>query len=132
MNALFEQLLSLLPSRFARTHATSPVVNRVRLGPNDWRSIHHPSGLSIRCLDGQATVTQEGDPRDLLLVAGETFDVSGDRHLYLTADRGAELLIGTSMAASSLIVSGGEGVWCPATRAGTRPPSPISMTPSRP
>jgi hypothetical protein len=36
-------------------------------------------------------LTQEGDPRDLLLVAGESFDVSSDTHLYVQAERDAVL-----------------------------------------
>jgi quercetin dioxygenase-like cupin family protein len=100
MNVLCTPLLKLLVRRFVAEDSASPAVTRVRLPPTGWHSIHRPRGQSIRCLAGQATVTQEGDPRDLLLVPGETFDVERDRHLYLTTDTGAELQFATSMTLS--------------------------------
>ena len=100
MNGLFKPLLRLLARRFVAEDHASPAVTRVRLPATGWHSIHRPRGLSIRCLAGRATLTQEGDPRDLLLVPGETFDVERDRHLYLTTDTGAELQFATSMALS--------------------------------
>jgi hypothetical protein len=37
-----------------------------------WRSIRKLAGLSIQCLHGRVTVTQEGDPRAVLLAAGKS------------------------------------------------------------
>jgi len=72
----------------------------VTMPANDWRSIRRPAGLSIRCLRGRVTITQEGDPRDLLLVAGESYDVARNEHLYVQAQREAELRFASLIAAN--------------------------------
>jgi hypothetical protein len=63
----------------------------VELAPHGWRSIAQPQGMHIKCLQGTAVITQEGDPRDQLLVAGETFTVTRPGHLYMQATQACEL-----------------------------------------
>jgi len=72
----------------------------VTMPANGWRSIRKPAGVSIRCLRGRVTITQEGDPRDLLLVAGESYDVARNEHLYVQAEREAELRFASMIAAN--------------------------------
>ncbi len=45
-------------------------------------------GDRVECLDGSVWITQDGDPRDVLLDAGETFtlDRSGTTIVYALAD----------------------------------------------
>jgi hypothetical protein len=45
-------------------------------------------GMSMRCLAGSLWVTQDGDPRDIVLTPGETFtlDRDGLAIVYATAD----------------------------------------------
>jgi len=63
----------------------------VKLVQHGWQSIDHPQGMQIKCLQGTAVITQEGDPRDQLLVAGETFTVTRPEHLYVQATQACEL-----------------------------------------
>lgn len=84
----------------ADRRARVPTVEHVTLPTNGWRSIHRPAGLSIRCHRGRVVITQEGDPRDFLLVAGESYDVTRNAHLYVQAERDAELLFAPKKLAS--------------------------------
>ncbi len=63
----------------------------VTLAQHGWRSIARPLGMRITCLRGNAVITQQGDPRDLLLVAGESFTVTRPEHLYVQATHDCEL-----------------------------------------
>jgi hypothetical protein len=104
MKALFQKLLSQIsPSLIATSDAGcagGPDLAHVAMPTNGWRSIDHPAGLSMQCLQGRVVITQEGDPRDLLLVAGESYEVSSDEHLYVQAERDAVLQF-TSAGGSS-------------------------------
>ena len=44
------------------------------------RRVHHPRGRRIECVTGSLWVTQDGNPRDIVLAPGEsfTFDQRGD------------------------------------------------------
>ena len=44
------------------------------------RRVHHPLGQRVECVSGALWVTQDGDPRDIVLNAGESFafDQRGD------------------------------------------------------
>lgn len=92
------RLFALAGTAHRRTRA--PTVEHVTLPANGWRSIHRPAGLSIRCHRGRVVITQEGDPRDFLLVAGESYDVTRNAHLYVQAERDAELLFAPKKLAS--------------------------------
>lgn len=93
MNGLVRTLLSLGALRFVTAPIAAPSIRRVHLPPRGWCSVSRPIGLSIRCLRGQAIIALEGDPRDQLLVAGETIDISRGIHLYVTTETGADLQI---------------------------------------
>ena len=44
------------------------------------RRVHHPMGQRVECVSGSLWVTQDGDPRDIVLEPGESFafDQRGD------------------------------------------------------
>jgi hypothetical protein len=44
-----------------------------RLRKDDVRSLHGEPGRGVAVFQGQVWVTQDGDPRDLILNAGDTF-----------------------------------------------------------
>jgi Protein of unknown function (DUF2917) len=69
----------------------NPAGTLVKLAQHGWQSIDHPQGMQIKCLQGTALITQEGDPSDQLLVAGETFTVTRPEHLYVQATQACEL-----------------------------------------
>jgi hypothetical protein len=50
-------------------------------------------GASMHCLFGSLWVTQDGDPRDIVLEAGDSFtlDRDGVAIIYATADAGLRL-----------------------------------------
>lgn len=95
MKTLLKNLLRHVAPRLVPATETGSVcglgTRHVTMPTDDWRSINKPASLSIRCLRGRVTITQEGDPRDLLLVAGESYDVVRNEHLYVQAEREAEL-----------------------------------------
>jgi hypothetical protein len=107
MNALLKNLLRhIAPSLAPATDSGSVSGLDARhdtMPANDWRSIHRPADLSIRCVRGRVTITQEGDPRDVLLVAGESYDVARNEHLYVQAQREAELRFASLMAANKVL-----------------------------
>lgn len=74
---------------------------QVRLAKHGWHSFSHPQGMQIQCLRGNAVVTQEGDPRDQLLVAGESFTVTRPEHLCVQATLDCELRFTTPGAPES-------------------------------
>jgi len=59
-------------------------------------------GTSMQCLLGSIWITQDGDPRDVVLAAGESFTVerNGVTIVYATAD--AEVSLSTRPAAPRL------------------------------
>jgi hypothetical protein len=57
--------------------------------------------MKIQCLRGNAVVTQEGDPREQLLVAGESFTVTRPEHLCVQAIQDCELRFTTPGASES-------------------------------
>ena len=50
-----------------------PVGRPLRLGAHDLLRVRRGVGLEIRALDGHLWVTQDNDPRDVVLRPGETF-----------------------------------------------------------
>jgi hypothetical protein len=93
----------LMPQSRSRRNGCAPAPERVTLPVNGWRSIRKPAGMSVRCLRGRVTITQEGDPRDSLLVAGESCDVARNELLYVQAQREAELRFAATMAATKTV-----------------------------
>jgi len=104
MKTLLKSLLRhVAPSLAPATDAGSVRgldARHVTMPAKGWHSIRKPAGVSIRCLRGRVTITQEGDPRDLLLVAGESYDVARNEHLYVQAEREAELRFASMIAAN--------------------------------
>lgn len=51
-------------------------------------NLHDRSGDRVECLDGSVWITQDGDPRDIVLDAGESFmlDRPGTALVYALAD----------------------------------------------
>ena len=95
MNELLKALLGYFVPRFYPAATTSAHTEStvVKLAKHEWRSIPNPAGMLLECLEGDVTITQEGDPRDQLLVVGETYRVVRRAHLYVQAQRSAELRI---------------------------------------
>ena len=62
--------------------------------------VHHPLGQRIECVSGSLWVTQDGDPRDIVLAAGESFafDQRGDA-LVSALDEARFLLLETRASA---------------------------------
>lgn len=60
----------------------------LRLARKDHLTVVDGRGASVRCLFGSVWLTQDGDPRDIVLGAGEafTFDRDGVAIVYATAD----------------------------------------------
>jgi len=48
-------------------------------------------GSSIRCHAGRVWITQNGDPRDIVLVSGESFTLDRDSPAIVTAIRDASI-----------------------------------------
>jgi len=63
---------------------------KLQLARNDHVEVIDGRGFSMRCLFGSLWVTQDGDPRDIVLVPGESFtlDRDGVAIVYATADSG--------------------------------------------
>jgi len=89
---------------------------QVRLAKHGWRSFSHPQGMHIQCLRGNAVVTQQGDPRDQLLVAGESFTVTRPEHLCVQATQDCELLFTTPGAPESDLVHTTTQPWQPGAK----------------
>ncbi len=100
MNELLKALLGYFMPRFypAATTSADTECTVVKLAKHEWRSIPNPAGMLLECLEGDVTITQEGDPRDQLLVVGETYRVVRRAHLYVQAQRSAELRIARAAA----------------------------------
>lgn len=66
------------------------------------RRVHHPLGQRIECVSGTLWVTQDGDPRDIVLAAGESFafDRRGDA-LVSALDDARFLLLETCAPAAA-------------------------------
>jgi len=58
------------------------------------RRVHEPLGRRIECVTGSLWVTQDGDPRDIVLAAGESFafDHRGDALISALDDASFVLL----------------------------------------
>jgi hypothetical protein len=44
------------------------------LGKGRIRRVHYPLGQRVECVTGALWVTQDGDPRDIVLAPGDSFD----------------------------------------------------------
>ena len=66
------------------------------------RRVHHPLGRRVECVSGALWVTQDGDPRDIVLTAGDSFafDQRGDA-LISALDDSRFLLLETCAPAAA-------------------------------
>ena len=66
------------------------------------RRVHRPVGRRIECVSGSLWITQDGDPRDIVLSAGESFafDHKGDA-LISALDDSSFLLLETCAPATA-------------------------------
>ena len=64
------------------------------------RRVHHPRGRRIECVTGSLWVTQDGNPRDIVLAPGEsfTFDHRGDALISALDDASFLLLEACALA----------------------------------
>lgn len=60
-------------SRYAAEVAAVRITGRFRVEPGAMMVLDAPPGTAVRCHEGNLWVTQEGDPRDRVLSAGEQF-----------------------------------------------------------
>lgn len=51
-----------------------------RLASNDWIGVDTCAGMELRVLAGAVWLTREGDTRDVVIAAGETFRFDGNGH----------------------------------------------------
>ncbi|HYF21362.1 MAG TPA: DUF2917 domain-containing protein [Ramlibacter sp.] len=65
-----------LTSFFLPPAAASSIASQA-LAPGATLRRNHAAGVQVRCVSGSVWVTQDGDTRDVLLAAGESF--TGDR-----------------------------------------------------
>ncbi|MEP7302624.1 MAG: DUF2917 domain-containing protein [Caldimonas sp.] len=49
------------------------------------RRVHHPIGHRVECVTGSLWVTQDGDPRDIILTPGESFAFDHDGDALISA-----------------------------------------------
>lgn len=52
---------------------------------NQIREVAHPLGVTIECLEGSVWVTLDGDSRDVVLDAGQSFTVDRNQRTLLMA-----------------------------------------------
>ena len=87
----FRVHLSWLPQRFATlfglkdgAHANErPTTHRLVRGQA--LSVTHPNGLQFTCTAGALWLTVAGEPKDIILKAGESFRCTARAHLCATA-----------------------------------------------
>ena len=65
-------------------------------------------GSSIHCRHGRVWITQNGDPRDIVLVAGERFTLDRDSPAIVTAIRDSSVELHAQPHAASLAASLGD------------------------
>ncbi len=67
------------------------------------RRVHHPVGRRVECVTGSLWITQDGDLRDIVLAAGESFvfDHKGDA-LISALDDSSFLLLEACAPATAL------------------------------
>jgi hypothetical protein len=80
------QTLPFFERLHRRAHARLPPrTNTVSMKKNELLSIARPLGARIDCIHGWIWITQDGDARDTLLVAGEHHVVDGRTRLIVQA-----------------------------------------------
>ena len=108
MNKLLQRLLHTIvagftPAGVARDASPVEAVDAVTLPAHGWRSIARPAGLLISCQSGSATITQEHDPRDLVLVAGESIHIADDAYLIVQARQESDLHFETTRVTTRFV-----------------------------
>jgi Protein of unknown function (DUF2917) len=83
----------LLARRVQRPHnvaqRTSSLFADLRLASKEVRAIKASVGVTVECLSGRVWITQDGDPRDVVLDPQETFIVDRDSRTLIMALEGA-------------------------------------------
>jgi hypothetical protein len=71
--------------------AAAPTIQLVPRGAI-WRIVR-PAGWRVVCITGLVWVTQDGDPRDIMLAAGEECDITGDARVLVQALDSARVML---------------------------------------
>jgi hypothetical protein len=75
---------------------TAPVPRRLQLRRDDlWKfQLRRGGSLPIQCVQGSIWITREGSPRDVVLPAGERYQVDGKGLVVVSAIRDAIVCVG--------------------------------------
>jgi len=65
----------------------------VHLAPNSLHRIHDGEGTLVACLGAKVWITLEGDPRDVVLTAGQSFRIDRPGLTLVTAFDGSTIAV---------------------------------------
>src|SRR5688500_5906033 len=71
--------------------AAAPAIHDIPRGAI-WRMVR-PAGWRVVCISGLVWVTQDRDPRDIMLAAGEDCDITGEARVLVQALEPARVLL---------------------------------------
>ena len=79
--------LSWLPAAFVPRHAgrAAPPASARTLRRRELCAIERPAGRRLTCMAGCLWITVDGEPRDIVLEAGESFEASSDERVLVYA-----------------------------------------------
>jgi hypothetical protein len=78
-------------SRWWFSEATAPIIQLVPRGAI-WRIVR-PAGWRVVCITGLVWVTQDRDPRDIMLAAGDECDITGDARVLVQGLESARVML---------------------------------------
>jgi len=100
------------PERAVMQSACSNPTTEIQLAKGElWRAVGNNRWRAILCLDGMIWITQDGDPRDHLIAAGEMFLISQAGQVLVQGLTSAQLQVTPCLAASPFFGRFEDTIW---------------------